>query len=681
MFYSHEILTSPEHGVATIWLVATLGSKSISRKLNRKTILDVDVPRACNVIMDPEAPMALRLQGNLLYGVSRVFSQQCGYTLTDVQAMHDKMRTMLKILPGGGLDPTAGKARPDQLILPYDPSFLPEQDLSGLGLNLSKLSLPTETSASQQSSLLWPRTPDLSQSALSQGSSLRLNISVGDIILNDAGGFGSGTNVASSVVQGYDLIGLASRVLNEESGVLLQPDFEFDADGNLIELQRPASEDTARNRSEDARASEARDGLNDLSFDQRMLVGDDVELAVEPNTHRPHTGRLAAEKQLNVSESEDELQTDKGKAMHRTRRAKTYPLDERTSLRNRDLASMNNDYVLNMAGISKQKHQNKLSAQAKKNAASWVYGRGIGSVGLGIGTSNAPHPLQQFSGEELWNTLNQTTRPKKRKRGHLDEDNDASDARRVRAREEELGPGIVDDDIWRDVEIGRQAPSVQWDDNSSQMPWNITASIQSSKHASSAASALRGATRMSDLPSRGIAELASRGRDRTTGQRPRSRRTSASPLAGRGFPFDVDSLAIPGNDDIDGDFDLSQYLQTELFSGDTGHADAGPSMNESLEDKILRSQLNQENLNFLGFLNTRLENLSINDDREIRFSDLLPPAETAKSVATHGLMHVLSLATKSLIAVRQDEYIDRSTQYHARYDYGEIFLSLTNSNI
>lgn len=79
------VLTSPEHGVATIWyvlqsitvfqdiewtdtprLVATLGPRSITRKLNKKAILDVDVPRACDVITNPEAPMALRLQGSLL---------------------------------------------------------------------------------------------------------------------------------------------------------------------------------------------------------------------------------------------------------------------------------------------------------------------------------------------------------------------------------------------------------------------------------------------------------------------------------------------------------------------------------------------------------------------------------------------------------------------------------------
>lgn len=45
------------------------------------------------------------------YGVSRIYSQQCGYTLLDVQAMHDRMRHMLRSVPAGGLDPTAGKAR------------------------------------------------------------------------------------------------------------------------------------------------------------------------------------------------------------------------------------------------------------------------------------------------------------------------------------------------------------------------------------------------------------------------------------------------------------------------------------------------------------------------------------------------------------------------------------------
>ncbi|KAA8618380.1 Rad21-Rec8 N terminal domain-containing protein [Pyrenophora tritici-repentis] len=80
MFYSHEILTSRKYGVATVWLVATLGQKSSLKRINRKQILEVDVPKACQTIVDPVAPMALRLQGNLLYVVTE-FSE-CDATLT-----------------------------------------------------------------------------------------------------------------------------------------------------------------------------------------------------------------------------------------------------------------------------------------------------------------------------------------------------------------------------------------------------------------------------------------------------------------------------------------------------------------------------------------------------------------------------------------------------------------------
>jgi N terminus of Rad21 / Rec8 like protein len=50
-------------------LVATLGSKSNLKKVTRKAILDVDVPKACVKITDPAAPLALRLQGSLLYSI------------------------------------------------------------------------------------------------------------------------------------------------------------------------------------------------------------------------------------------------------------------------------------------------------------------------------------------------------------------------------------------------------------------------------------------------------------------------------------------------------------------------------------------------------------------------------------------------------------------------------------
>jgi len=60
------VLTSRKYGVATVWLVATLGAKSTHKRVSRKAILDVDVQKACGTIERPEAPMALRLQSNLL---------------------------------------------------------------------------------------------------------------------------------------------------------------------------------------------------------------------------------------------------------------------------------------------------------------------------------------------------------------------------------------------------------------------------------------------------------------------------------------------------------------------------------------------------------------------------------------------------------------------------------------
>lgn len=43
--------------------------------------------------------------------MSRVYNQQCGYTLMDVQTMHDRMKSILKVIHGAGIDPSAGKAK------------------------------------------------------------------------------------------------------------------------------------------------------------------------------------------------------------------------------------------------------------------------------------------------------------------------------------------------------------------------------------------------------------------------------------------------------------------------------------------------------------------------------------------------------------------------------------------
>ena len=192
--------------------------------------------------------------------------------------------------------------------------------------------------------------------------------------------------------------------------------------------------------------------------------------------------------------------------------------------------------------------------------------------------------------------------------------------------------------------------------------------------------------------------------------RSRNRLTSASPLAGRGFPFDMENLDIGNEGDPElGDFDLDLYLQSELDpERHTVSASAEGSAAVSLrrarglgkldarERKLLTSNLDQESLNFLEFLNSKtgalpadaadkdVEAKDTNDiphgdateSSEIAFSSLLPPEKISRVVATNGLMHVLTLATKGLLTVRQEPYVDESTEYGTQYRYGEIFMQL-----
>lgn len=45
------------------------------------------------------------------YGVTRVYSQQCGYVLSDAQIAQSNMRALLKAVRTSALDPNAGEAR------------------------------------------------------------------------------------------------------------------------------------------------------------------------------------------------------------------------------------------------------------------------------------------------------------------------------------------------------------------------------------------------------------------------------------------------------------------------------------------------------------------------------------------------------------------------------------------
>lgn len=244
----------------------------------------------------------------------------------------------------------------------------------------------------------------------------------------------------------------------------------------------------------------------------------------------------------------------------------------------------------------------------------------------------------------------------------------------------------------QNVEIGRQAPLVIHD-GSSQMPWNITASVQSSRFGSSIANTFRGFGSASDVSSRLMGHsVGSFSTDldmaQLRGGRTRSQ-ASASPLAGRSLPLDIDTLTgleYEANDLANlGDLDLGDYLQTNLYS-DQNSGVQGRNQFNSQNTHL--STLDQESINFLDFLTIKIEShmtasahgpddTALSRVKQISFSALIPPESSSRAVATHGLMHTLTLATKGFINVAQEPYEDCSSEVHGtRYRYGEIHLQL-----
>lgn len=353
-----------------------------------------------------------------------------------------------------------------------------------------------------------------------------------------------------------------------------------------------------------------------------------------------------------IRDQADELMETQPERARRIRQPKEIISDDATALRNLTMAQWNDEYVANMAQAWKQKQQNKIPTIAKKNAAFWVFGQGICSVGLGLGMEQESHPLNFFSGETLFEAAG-GYQQHRRKHTRTDDDDD-SEERRVRAREEEQLSRQNIDRLNMDVEFGRDAPPSLLDDHSSLMPWNIT-SVKSSLRAHRFGS---------------VSELSS--------QKGRSRLPSASPLAGRGY------LGDPVNMDLDfgDDLDLTRYLEGELATDRGNISSISPSKRSALENA--KATLDRESLNFMEFLKSKmgladqtssprsgLASPVIPRLGRVTFTTLMPPESVTRAVATQALVNVLTLATKGVLRVHQDQ---NSVKGGSGYHSGEIRL-------
>ena len=151
-------------------------------------------------------------------------------------------------------------------------------------------------------------------------------------------------------------------------------------------------------------------------------------------------------KSSSVIPGEDVSESAEAAHVRKPRGLKIIPVDEAPELRNSDLAQWAANYTANMAEASRQKRQHKLPFQAKKNAAAWVFGIGIGAMGPRMDSLNLQSPLDIFAGNVLMEALTgikTTVSGRKRARSEEDEGTSEGSRRHTRPRsvEEEVGRG------------------------------------------------------------------------------------------------------------------------------------------------------------------------------------------------------------------------------------------------
>ncbi|KEF61918.1 uncharacterized protein A1O9_03490 [Exophiala aquamarina CBS 119918] len=371
----------------------------------------------------------------------------------------------------------------------------------------------------------------------------------------------------------------------------------------------------------------------------------------------------------------------------RARCVKSLRPDRYTELSNKVLHAWNENYAVNMQAARRVKQQKLSHSEARKYAALWSVGQGLGRVAFAFGNDSEPHPLAVFSGQSLWAMLQDhgSTNGTKRSRSQSERgENSGEDNRRVKARlspHEDIARGPEDgntmvadgddgvvfqgDDLNIESQVGRHAPpSLQ--DHSSGMPWNISASRQSSVQPLGSGLMARLSSSVGGML--GGMEL---GPPSVLGRRG-SRLTSASPLLGRGLSrLGSQDFVDPSRLTLDNDefANLDERLGAGL---DVDFELYGPSAAVTTQiaqqSQWVTATLENEARNFLGFLQEKIQERAGRDEQvseeleeteqrrgndSVTFSELLPPKRNSHAVAAQGLFHVLALATKGILELYQ----------------------------
>jgi hypothetical protein len=70
MFYSNQILAR-KGPLGLVWIAAHM-----DKQLKRQQVNSTSIPASVDTLLDPEVPLALRLSGQLMLGVVRIYSRK-----------------------------------------------------------------------------------------------------------------------------------------------------------------------------------------------------------------------------------------------------------------------------------------------------------------------------------------------------------------------------------------------------------------------------------------------------------------------------------------------------------------------------------------------------------------------------------------------------------------------------
>ncbi|ATY66582.1 Rad21 Rec8 like [Cordyceps militaris] len=674
MFYSNQILTSTQYGVSTIWLIATVG-KSNQKRVTKRAIQDVNVPRACDKILDPGAPLALRLQGNLLYGVSRVFADQCGYLLSDTEKTQSDMMTFFRAIKGSHLDLPDTRTKRVNITLQDDPNFDPMSQLPPLDLNIidaAWLAIPSQDSATKLSQM-----SPLQAYASRRGSANTRPTPLINLELPPSSHSPASYRLASHLGQSSspyaklgpwdnDDLGSGGLALfptqEDEFDAIAGIGLDFDGDGNLIGAAEEEPElppyfgDMPSNISMPASGAQPPDDLVMMMDEEQALP--DAEAFPGPIA----TAATQTTERVIVSEENGTITTsevvEEAAAPARRRRA-ARPLvpmmDEETVLPRSQQKHWLHNYadIMTAAAQSRDGSRGTAPAQAKRNALAFVLHNGLADVGRASRTSGVTHPLAAaFSG---WNVLSQLHpdafgqpapetphRPARRRTSEeafADEAAAAALERNVRPRHDEPGetgrgglqademppppPPMVpgQDDSY--FEMGMDAPPAMDDHHSSSiMPWSRTGSVAPGSSLRGG-SAQKATTAPSPLFHKHAHHHQLAGLDRHSD--PATPSHVVLDLSGRGK---LDSSSM---DDMDPVLDLDDAAYAGL-------------------DEATRA--------FLDYASKRAVVQGDDDEagshRWVDFEEIARPRRHDGAVAAQAFLHVLALVTHGVVRVRQD---------------------------